>query len=51
VRSAEVDTGKLVLTKAKIFGIHTEMYEIYELREEMGHKIDLTWKTDGPRLP
>ena len=48
IPGTEFGTAKLVLAKAKIFGIHTEMYEIYELIEKSGNNIDLTWRTDGP---
>jgi hypothetical protein len=48
VSSSELMTANLVLAKAKIFGIHTGMYEIQELDEKTGRSITLNWKADGP---
>jgi hypothetical protein len=48
VNDTEAATSKLVIAKAKIFGVHTDMYEIYEVGEKMGRNITLTWLTDGP---
>jgi hypothetical protein len=47
VNVAQVDSAKLVLCKAKFLGIHTEMYEVYELREMLGRRVSLTWRTDA----
>jgi hypothetical protein len=48
IAEPEMDRVKLVLAKAKIFGIHTDLYEIYELREKLGRRVELVWLTDGP---
>ena len=48
VPDTQVDSVKFVLAKAKLFGVHTDMYEVYELREKLGWSISLNWKSDGP---
>jgi len=48
ITSADYASHKFTICKAKIFGIHTEMYEILELSAKDGKNISLTWLTDGP---
>lgn len=45
---SEIAGAKLVLAKAKLFGIHTDMYEIFELRDRLGQQIEFNWIVDGP---
>ncbi|MXV50439.1 hypothetical protein GS399_05590 [Pedobacter sp. HMF7647] len=48
ISSADYPAHKFTIAKAKIFGIHTDMYDIFELVEKDGRSITLTWLTDGP---
>lgn len=36
----------LVLAKAKIFGIHTAMYELHDLSVQGGFRLDFVWNAD-----
>lgn len=48
LRVAEVRGAKLTFHKAKIFGIHTGMYELPpDLDSKAGHRLTFTWLTDG----
>jgi hypothetical protein len=47
ISAGQIDSAKLVLSKGKFLGAHTEMYEVYELREKLGRHITLTWRTDA----
>lgn len=48
INQADYSNMKLVFAKAKIFGIHTDMYELFEFEEMNGRTLTLTWETDGP---
>jgi hypothetical protein len=48
IATSDYSRHKFVIAKAKIFGIHTDMYELFELSEKDGRNISLTWQTDGP---
>jgi hypothetical protein len=40
---------KLVLAKAKVFGIHTGMYELYNLDAHSGRRLRFLWQRDQHR--
>ena len=47
--SAAVDVvvgGKLILWKAKLFGVHTPLYVIADLERKVGKRITLRWSAD-----
>ncbi len=47
IPSGDLDVGaKLVLWKAKIFGIHTPMYIIAGLEALRGQNVNLRWQAD-----
>ncbi len=45
---SEFDTSRIVFAKGKIFGIHTDMYELFEIREKEGLTLTFNWIADGP---
>lgn len=52
IRTTDLDNAKLVLAKAKAFGIHTPMYELQGLTAHAGDRMRFIWlrdeHTDGP---
>lgn len=44
--ATELRGARLVLAKAKIFGIHTGMYELRNLDTELGNNLHFVWETD-----
>jgi hypothetical protein len=38
--------GRVKLLKAKIFGVHTGIYDVYELEEKAGRRLALYWYDD-----
>ena len=47
VPSADIQTGgKLVLWKAKMFGVHTPMYVLADLEAKSGKKVVFRWSAD-----
>ena len=40
-------SGVLIFSKAKFLGIHTGMYEIHNLRQFDGRRLDFTWTRDA----
>jgi hypothetical protein len=41
--------ARLVLAKAKIFGIHAGMYELRDLDEQLGNRLGFIWQRDEDR--
>lgn len=48
IDSSEYSSSRIVFAKAKIFGIHTDMYELFEIAEKDGLTLNFTWIADGP---
>jgi hypothetical protein len=47
VPSADIEVGgKLVLWKAKMFGVHTPMYVLADLEAKAGQKVIFRWSAD-----
>lgn len=46
VRSADLPTMSLTLAKAKLAGVHTDMYTLSELQQKAGRRVTLRWTAD-----
>jgi hypothetical protein len=47
LRSGDIQVGaKLVLWKAKMFGIHTPMYILADLERHAGERVTFRWSAD-----
>ena len=47
--AADLRGARLVLAKAKVFGIHTGMYELRDLDRQAGNRLDFLWQRDDDR--
>jgi hypothetical protein len=45
----ELVGSRLVLSKAKLFGVHTGMYELYNLSAQRGRRLHFLWQRDEDR--
>lgn len=48
IPQAQYRDAKLVISKAKIFGAHTEMYEVFDLQMRNGRAMTFNWLSDAP---
>jgi hypothetical protein len=47
VRSSDIEVGgKLILWKAKLFGVHTPMYVLPDLERKEGKRVTFRWSAD-----
>src|SRR5579864_5426327 len=46
IPAGSLDGSVLVISKAKAFGVHTGMYEIFDLLSQAGTHITFTWVSD-----